>query len=355
MLPVGVSVNTAVAARVGNHRVTFQMKDNTNSVSSDLELKVDHDVVTATADGFDLGSGGRVASAPGNGIQIDFPDGTTMVATPYWWAWNNVWYMDVSVMHTSAYNGLMGARYKGSWLPRLSDGSALGAMPVAMHDRYVELYVKFADSWRVNDDTSLFDYALDTSTKTFTFKEWPKEDGPYVIGNGPVAKPVKRQIAQQLCLGVVGKNENADCVFDVMVTGNRGIAKSHLFSQQIRTGLTSISLRDDRGISRDKEMVTFTATVARHAAITRKEFAGKGERGVPTGAVQFTINGNSVGKPVKLDARGQAQLQLPRLKIEKQTIGAKYIPVKGGLFFPSSSRQLTREFKPVGVDAKIKK
>ncbi len=340
MLPVGVSVNTAVAARVGKYHVTYQMKDNTNAVSSGLELKVEHNVVTPTADGLDLGSGGRVATAPGNGIQIDFPDGTTMVATPYWWAWNNVWYLDVSVMHTSAYNGLMGARYKGSWLPRLSDGSALGAMPVAMHERYVELYEKFADSWRVNDDTTLFDYVPGTSTKTFTFKEWPKENGPYVIGNGPVAKPLARNIATQLCRGVVGKNEKADCVFDVMVTGNRGIAKSHLLSQQIRTGLTSITVRDDRGISRDKEMVTFTATVARHAAPTRMELDRKG--GALTGAVQFTINGNSVGKPVRLDARGQAQLQLPRLKVEKQTIGARYIPVKGSVFFPSSSFESAR-------------
>jgi hypothetical protein len=251
-----------------------------------------------------------------------------------------VWYLDVSVFHTSAIDGVMGARYKGSWLPRLSDGSALGAMPTAMHDRYVELYVKFADSWRVNNDTSLFDYAPDTSTNTFTFKEWPKENGPYVIGNGPITKPLARKVAQQLCLGVAGKNENADCMFDVMATGNRDIAKSHLRAQQIRSGLTSIVVRDDRGISRDKEMVTFTATVTRHTALTRMELDRK--VGTLTGEVQFTINGNSVGKPVRLDARGQAQLKMPRLKIEKQTIGARYIPVKGSMFFPSSSFESAR-------------
>ena len=340
-LPVGVSVNTAVAARVGKHSVTFQMKNNANPAASDLELKVDHIVVTPTPDGLDLGAGGRVVTAPGNGIQIDFPDGTTMIATPNLWLAHGVWYLDIDVFHTTAREGIMGARYKGSWLPRLSDGSALGAMPAAMHDRYVELYVKFADSWRVNDETTLFDYAPDTSTKTFTFKEWPKENGPYLIGNGPVAKPLARNVATQLCRGVAGKNDNADCVFDVMVTGDRGMAKAHLLSQQIRTGLTSISVRDDRGISRDKETVTFTATVARHAAtLTRKEIAGKG--GALTGEVQFTLNGNSVGKPVRLNARGQAQLQLPRLKIEKQTIGARYIPVKGTLFFPSSSFESAR-------------
>ena len=339
-LPVGVSVNTAVAARVGKHRVTYQMKDNGNSASSGLELRVDGVVTTPLTEGLDLGSGGRVATAPGNGIQIDFPDETTLIAIPNWWAGNNVWYLDIDVFHTTAREGIMGARYKGSWLPRLSDGSALGAMPAAMHDRYVELYVKFADSWRVNDETSLFHYAPDTSTNTFTFKEWPKENGPYVIGNGPVAKPLARNIATQLCRGVVGKNEKADCEFDVMVTGNRGIAKSHLLSQQIRTGLTSITVRDDRGISKDKEMVTFTATVARHAASTRMELDRK--VGTLTGEIQFTINGNSVGRPVKLDARGQAQLKLPRLKIEKQTIGARYIPVKGSVFFPSSSFESAR-------------
>jgi hypothetical protein len=33
---------------------------------------------------------------------------------------------------------------------------------------------------------------------------------------------------------------------------------------------------------------------------------------------------------------------MPRLKIEKQTIGARYIPVKGSLFFPSSSFESAR-------------
>ena len=160
-----------------------------------------------------------------------------------------------------------------------------------------------------------------------------------------MAKPLARNVATQLCRRVVGKNDNADCVFDVMVTGNRGIAKAHLLSQQIRTGLTSISVRDDRGVSKDKERVTFTATVARHTAITRKEFTGKGERGIPTGAVQFTLNGNKVGKPVKLDAKGQARLKVSRLKTEKQRIGARYIPAKGSVFLASSSIEVSRPMK----------
>lgn len=341
-LTSGVSINTAVAARVGNHRVTFQPNISGNPASSGLELRVDGVVTTLPADGLDLGSGGRVVSAPGGGIQIDFPDQTTMIATPGWWAANSVWYLNVSVLHTSAYDGIMGARAKESWLPRLADGTALGAMPAAMHDRYVDLYVKFADSWRVNNKTSLFDYAKDTSTRTFTFKEWPRENPPYVIGDWPVAKPVKRQVAQQLCLKVVGKNNNADCMFDVMVMGDRGIAKTHLLSQKIRAGLTSIIVRDDRDTSRDKEVVTFTATVMRHAAITRLEAGGKA---VPAGTVQFTLNGNKIGESVKLDAKGQAGWKVSRLKVEKQQIGARYIPAKGSVFLASSSIEVSRSIQ----------
>ena len=46
-----------------------------------------------------------------------------------------------------------------SWLPALPDGSSVDPMPQSIHDRFVKLYRKFADAWRVTDKTSLFDYA----------------------------------------------------------------------------------------------------------------------------------------------------------------------------------------------------
>jgi hypothetical protein len=321
--------------------VSYQPDTSANAAAGTFVLRVDKDVTTLPADGIDLGDGGRIMPVAG-AIQIDFPDQTTLLINTDSGSFFGAWWLQVSVFHTSAYDGIMGARSKGSWLPRLSNGSAFGAKPAALHDRYVELYLKFADSWRVNKETTLFDYAEGTSTETFTNRAWPTENGPYEVGSGPVAKPLPLKAAQLACRDVVGKNEKADCVFDVRVMGNAKIARGHILAQKIRTGLTAIIVRDDRGISRDKEMVTFTATVARHAALTRMELDRKGERGVPTGAVQFTLNGNSVGKPVRLNARGQAQLQLPRLKIEKQTIGARYIPVKGTLFFPSSSFESAR-------------
>ena len=338
-LTSGVSVNTAVAARVGKHRVTYQPDTSPNVAGGTFVLRVDGVPTTLPVDGIDLGDGGRVVSQA-SGIQMDFPDQTTLLVNTSSWPFYGAWWLHVSVFHTPASEGIMGARLKGSWLPMMPKGSALGAMPAALHDRYVELYVKFANSWRVNKETSLFDYDKDASTATFTNKEWPTENGPYAPANTPVAKPLGLKAAQIACADVVGKKEKADCVFDVRVMGNAKIAQGHILTQKIRTGLTAIIVRDDRGISGDKEMVTFTATVARHAAPTRMEIGRK--VGALTGEVQFTINGNSVGRPVKLDARGQAQLKLPRLKIEKQTIGARFVPVKGSVFFPSSSFESAR-------------
>ncbi len=170
-LTVGPSINTAVAARVGNHRVTLQPDINGSPAAAGLKLLIDGVPTTLPANGINLGAGGRIVPITSGAMQVDFPDGTTMVVTPGWWGSHSVWYLNINIYHTSAYDGIMGARTKGSWLPRLADGSSLGARPVAMHDRYVDLYVTFADSWRVNNKTSLFDYARGTSTKTFAFAQ----------------------------------------------------------------------------------------------------------------------------------------------------------------------------------------
>ena len=329
-LTSGVSVNSAVAARVGKHRVTYQADANNNTASGAPVLRVDGVVTTLPAEGIDFGDEGRV-TPQGSGIQIDFPDQTTLIVSSGQWI-NNVWWMHLSVYHTSAYEGIMGARLKGSWLPRLSDGSALGAMPASLHDRYVQLYGKFADSWRVTGKTSLFDYAEGTSTATFTNKAWPTENGPYVAGPGPVAKPLGRNVAMQVCRNVAGKNEKADCVFDVMVMGNKNIAKGHLQIQNVRLGATQVIVRGADRPDAHGDMV-FTATVSRQATVLPQV---RSIRAVPAGMVQFVINGKKAGAPVKLDGKGQARWKVPYQRFYKQRVTAQYIPAKGSIFLPSS-------------------
>lgn len=344
-LTSGASVNTAVAARVGKHRVTYQPDTSTNAVAGTFVLRVDGVVTTLPTGGIDLGDGGRVLPQAG-GIQIDFPDQTTLMINNNWGTFYGASWLHINVFHTSAYDGVMGARSKGSWLPRLSDGSAFGAKPAALHDRYVELYMKFADSWRVNKETSLFDYAEGTSTATFTNKAWPTENGPYTTGTEPVATPLPLKAAKLACRDVVGKIENANCIFDVRVLGHAELAKGHVLNQKIRLGATNVVVRRADKLNDRGEMVV-TATVARHATVVPQV---KGIRTVPAGTVQFMLGDKPLGKPVKLDAKGQAKLAVTRLNLErfntgKQAITAQYLPIrdKANVFLPGISRQLTRE------------
>jgi subtilisin family serine protease len=323
-----VSINTAVAARVGSHRVTFQPGPTGVLDPNGLELRVDGILTTLTLSGINLGPGGRVIPSLGNGIQIDFPDGTTLIGTPGTWAPLGKWYLNLSVFHTPASQGIMGAIAPGSWLPALPNGASLGAKPSSLHQRYIELNQTFADAWRVTNATSLFDYAPGTSTATFTNRSWPQESGACVLPRSPRVNPIEPQVAQQLCREIVGKQMNADCIFDVRVTGEAGFAKTYLLSQQIRAGSTAIIVSADKDLMVLGEVGSFTASVVRN---------GSGGRGAPAGTVQFILNEKNIGEPVRLDSEGRATWKTASLPAGNHQLAARYTPSNGSVFFGSTS------------------
>lgn len=173
----------------------------------------------------------------------------------------------------------------------------------SQYQRYVDLYQKFADSWRVTNSSSLFDYAPGTSTPTFTVASWPLEQPLCVLPDTTPVQPATLAVAQRACRAVVGRNRKANCVIDVQVTGEIGFAKTYLLSQKIETGATQVVVIDDKDPTKPEELVVFTASVAR--------VQGKG---VPTGTVQFIVDGKQVGAAVKLDARGQARWRTKDLR-----------------------------------------
>ena len=232
-LALCVSINTAVAARVAKHRVTYEPSLSGVPDPTGLQLRVDGALTSIGAGWLDLGNGGRITrtSAPG-GLKIDFPDQTVLFVTPGWWADQNKWYLNLDIVPTRAGSGLAGVFPRGSWLPALPNGGSMGPMPASTHDRYIALYQTFADAWRVTKGNSLFDYAPGTSTDTFTDRNWPSEHGPCTLAGTVPAEPVSEHIARQACQGVIG--ENANCVFDVMVTGNPGFAVTYALSQSVQ-------------------------------------------------------------------------------------------------------------------------
>jgi hypothetical protein len=243
-----VSLNTAVAARVAGHRVTYEPNLSGVPDPSGMQLRIDGVLTTLGPTPQNLGSGARIlrTAAPG-GLEIDFPDHTVLLATPGWWPSQSKWYLDVDVVRPPSLGGaggpvieiakasvppseggIMASIPAGNWLPSLPDGTPMGPMPASLHDRYVGLYQTFGDAWRVANATSLFDYAPGTSTDTFTLKTWPGESGSCTLpGVTPVPQPAPPAVAEHACRGITGRFSHADCVFDVTVTGNPGFGRTY--------------------------------------------------------------------------------------------------------------------------------
>lgn len=240
-----VSLNSAVATRVGKYRVTYQPNLNGVPDPKGLELRIDGRLTTLGSGGINLGNGGSInpTAAPG-GIKITYPDKYHLQVTPGWWSSQSKWYLNIGVTPKLADGangaqpgsnlvGGIGARLASkSWLPPLPDGSALGLRPAALHDRYIDLYKKFGDAWRVSHSSTLFDYAPGTSTETFTNKDWPMESPPCNLPGAEPVKPLPLEVAVQECRIVKDERTRQNCVFDVMITGERGFAQTYARTQE---------------------------------------------------------------------------------------------------------------------------
>jgi len=110
-------------------------------------------------------------------------------------------------------------------------------MPASLLQRYYDLNYKFADSWRVRDWTSLFDYDSGQSTKDFTFPDWPPEKPECKVAPGSSSRPsepIDEKTATQICSKIEDKSIRLQCIFDVSVTGDKGFARAYLASDRPR-------------------------------------------------------------------------------------------------------------------------
>jgi hypothetical protein len=233
-----VSIMTAVAVRVGPHRITYQMNPEWRE---GLELRIDGRPVQLGTELL-LPAGGRIIRTPSQGgIQIESPGGSRIIITVDWWAHYQVWYMNVSVQQARATEGVLGAVGPGNWLPALSDGSRLGPRPADPYQRYVDLYGKFEDSWRVTDASSLFDYPSGLSTAAYTIDSWPgyKADSCRVEKappGVPVAEPlpsIPMDQAFEICHVVNNEERRRQCAQDVAGTGDPIFANTFAEAEKV--------------------------------------------------------------------------------------------------------------------------
>ena len=301
-----VSVNTAIAARVGSYRVTWVPNLSGVPDPSGLQLRVNGTLVSPGPGGIALGVGGRVSKYGDNGIQIDFPDGTTLIATSNWWSNQSQWYINVRAYHTPATEGIMGVLAANEW-----------TRP------------GFVDSWRVTDKTTLFDYAKEDSTGNYRKDPFPEDKIPPM-------KPENVELARRVCETLQDRKIRADCEFDVGTTGDEIFVKSAKVSQDVQLGGTKTSL----GANSKGDSLVLTATVARLA---------RGQA-VPTGGVRLLIDGKDIAEGARLDKAGRAQWSVSESAIKGQRVIAEYVPAKDSEFLPSTSGALEygREAKRAG-------
>jgi FtsP/CotA-like multicopper oxidase with cupredoxin domain len=327
-----VSLNSAVAVRVGSHRICYQPWREPGR----LQFFLDGKPADLPKGGMDLQAHRLTTFDAGGetGIRIDYAHGPVVTITPHLWTSYGIHYLDVEVTNTDAEGGLMGHIPKGTWLPALPSGATLGPIPASLNDRYIALYKTFADAWRLTDATSLFEYLPGRSTATFTDRDWPPQEPPCTTLKRGFPKPVNPILqnipiarAKQICKEVKLDDLHAACVFDVATTGDETFAKAYLIAQELRLCGSAVQIIGDKPQTRPGQALVVTATVL-------PRIAG---RPMPQGSVTLIIDGVAGKQPVKLDRYGRARFTVARLKTGTHKIRAVYTPSGGNNTYHSSS------------------
>ncbi len=337
-----VTVNSAVAARVGTHIVSVQTGAGATSTDPKLHLWVDHVQRNLGPEGIDLStcncpnpdprtSGRIVRSADEKSFEIWYAEGTKLVIVPTWWPAHNVWYLDANVYDTTASQGLIGRTTNG-WLPEKANGSSVGPKPAALSDRYRQVYDEFGNSWRVTPANSLFEPA-GTSVPNIIDTTWPRNNpSSCLIGGQPSVLPATQEAAAKACEGVVNPQMRSNCIADVKVTGFTGFADGYKRSEQLVPGATATQLSADSATSQPGAAVKFTANVRRAISTMGK---------LTSGSVHFLVDGTPAGNPVAIGADGDAVWTTSNLSAGTHKVIARYQPSGfGEVFRPSSSAEL---------------
>lgn len=335
-----VSVNTAVALKVGEHRVSYQPGRERRV----LRFFLDGKPMALPENGLDLGAHRLTTELTDAGtvaLRIAYAHGPVVTVTPRFWNSQKVWYMNVDIAHTDAETGIMGRIHAGNWLPLLPNGAALGPRPAALSDRYVALYRTFADAWRVSDVTSLFTYDAGTSTATFSDRDWPAEKPPcklkpqFAVPGVVPMKGIPLDDARKLCAGVTIKGLHENCAFDVATTGDKTLVEGYLHAQRHYERGTAVQITADRAAGSPKDALKVRAVVG---PLRRgQSFADGAKTGAVSGSLTFFVDGAPL-QTVKLDAGGRAKAIVQGLKPGLHRIRAAYSG--SGEFDPSESPNL---------------
>lgn len=220
-----VSVNTAVAARVGTHVVA------TYVTQHGLETRVDGEPADLSVP-IDLGGGAQVAGYE-NGLHIAFGDGTDLFLVSR----RPITGINIAVRPSSTLRreamGLLGTTLPdGLRVPALPDGTRLRRATDA-HDRFELLYGSLAPAWLVTSAESLFDYEPGRSTESYRVEGYPEEAELSSVDD---LTPEQREEALSACSGVTDGDLLLECMFDVSVTDLQAWAELYRITDRVMEG-----------------------------------------------------------------------------------------------------------------------
>ena len=247
-----VSVNTSVAVGVGDQRVTATLQDDGDAV-----VRIDGeeralDELRAESVALD---GGSVEVRTGT-LLVTSDDGTVVRITGIGGSTRLNVVVDVGEGVTD-WEGLFGDIDGDTDNDLVPQG---GTEPIDPSDD-AALYDEFANSWRVTDETSLFDYADGEDTETFTDLDFPEE--PATLDT---LDPAGRGIAELVCEAAQIQDPTTfdDCVLDYALTqdvafvtgaqladGVELVATGQLIVGDLATALVDIGTADEGAGSGD--------------------------------------------------------------------------------------------------------
>ena len=216
-----VSVNTAVALDVAGDRVQVALAGRTGRAQYELELTVDGRP-REFAPG-SLPGGGALDVVPtrsGPALVVTWPDGSVATATAV--GRGGIRYtVQPAAGHAGQLTGLLGD-FDGD--PD-NDIRPAGGEPVAEPD-FETLYPGLADTWRVDQGTSLFAYPAGVGPADYVDRSFP--DADVAADRLP-----NRAAAEALCrrLGVTDPELLVTCTLDVALTGLPDFAAAAAASQ----------------------------------------------------------------------------------------------------------------------------
>ena len=211
-----VTMTTAVSMKVGPDRVAFYRDPDSGDPS--LAMIVNDQPIDRAQYSTTL-PGGGVVERLGANARVVWPDGTQLGVDLY------AKFMNFSMQPEGALAaslvGLLGGR-DGNVANDLTtrDGPVLDPESAGFQE---QLHGPFADSWRIAQVDSLFDYREGETTDTFQLIEVPAE---HVTVDD--LDPRTRADAEALCraMGVTSDPVLANCIFDVGMTGDPSFAGS---------------------------------------------------------------------------------------------------------------------------------